>query len=949
MSKNLYFLTCFVLVLGLCTASKATTIDVNNFSFEYGCDGNQTTCHTGHINTTGEQCDAGIAGWRYTEGGTGWTGIDVNVAEGMCEDGRDWIEYTDGFANIFFQGSAAFHQIMDFNIVLGHMYSMSVDLVAFGDDIVLEIFALPDPCLPDANHIVIAQTVYFVNSEDDPNTGRTTFERFTARAVVDDASLVGKKLGIKIGGDMLIGGTDQSYLWADNVSLEWSWATTAYDPNPGDGDVLVSKTTDVDWKPGLWTQATGGHEVYFGTDETAVANADSTDTTGIYRTTKDTNDYTPTESPLVLGETYYWKITELNSTPPGGGVPAPPWEGDVWSFTVEGGAYDPSPANGEADVVFLGLNLEWTAGTEAEDHDVYFGTDGTAVANADTTDTTGIYKTNLSVGTETYPVAGGLTVGETYYWRIDENSNSGNHTVNGDIWSFTVGQFLIVDIFESYASQTDLWNVWDDYWVNGSDGEIFRETDVNIIREEDSNAVELKFENITASGGKQIGSQFDVQDMTEVDIGSDWTTGGVKALFLYLRGDPCNAQVVPQSKGAPLWAAATPWIELEDTSSNTGYVLHPSPSQMGWDSWNEWNIDLDIFDACGVDLTAIDRFSIGIGGDAKAGQSSKMSGPGYIYADDIRLYPPRCIPSLSQAIGDFTGDCNVLMDDVNIMATDWLMGDGCSPTLTQHATITMAAGSPNWTSGHIDGGLGYDPNIEVDVCDPRLQGLTNMTISAWIRRDGEPLEAYVGIVTSREAGEDATELSSGASQKSPTVGYGWNQIAKTWQFSSGIAIPDGSWFFMAMSVDPCGCSLYGQEAGGSLSSTRHDLVYDPGPLVQFNERFWIGRGRDTSRYFKGAIDDVRIYAYSLASDEIAYLGSDGVDGNEPDPNCPAYHYKFDEVSGLTATDDGCGAIVYKPVLSPANMTDPEPVNSRFVNFADYGILADNWMSQSYWP
>ncbi len=947
MCKRLYFLISVVLVFSLSsTVHGQTTIDVNNFSFEYDCDGNQVTCHTGHQTTPGEQCDAGIAGWRYTDGGSGWTGIDVNVAVGMCDDGRDWIEYTDGFANIFFQGSAAFHQILDFNIALGHKYTMSVDLVGW-DPIVLEIFALPDPCLPDANHIVISQTVHNVFSLDDPNTGRTTFERFTVSAVADDPAWVGMKLGIKIGGDMLIGGVDTSYLWADNVSLEWSWATTAYDPNPGDGDVLVSKTTDVDWKPGLWAAATGGHEVYFGTDETAVANADSTDTTGIYRTTKDTNDYTPTESPLVLGETYYWKITELNSTPPGGGVPAPPWEGDVWSFEVEGGAYDPSPANGETDVVFLGLELSWTAGAEAENHVVYFGTGATAVEDATTSSPE--YETTLTVGTETHPVSGELTVGATYYWRIDEKSNGGSHTVKGNVWSFTVGLFLIVDDMESYTNNTEMYAVWDDWSVNGSDGTLARETDVNLIREEDSQAFMLQFENVK-SGGSIQGSWFDVQDTTELDIGTDWTIGGVKALFLYVRGDPCNAQVMPDDgKGNPLWAGATPWIELEDTSSNSGYVVHPNPSQMGWNSWDEWNIDLAIFDACGVDLTAIDRFTIGIGGDTKTAQKTGMSNPGYIYVDDIRLYPPRCRPSESAAIGDFTGDCNVGYADVNIMATDWLMADGCSPTITQHAAITMAVGSPNWTGGHIDNALGYDANTEVDVTDPRLQGLTNMTITTWVRRDGVPYESYVGIITSREQGEDATELSCGSSQKSPTVGYGWNQIAKTWQFSSGIAIPDSQWMFMAMSVDPNGCTLYGQPAGGSLESARQDIVFDPGPLVQFNERFWIGRGRDTSRYFKGAIDDVRIYAYSLASDEIAYLGSDGVDGNEPDPNCPAYHYKFDETTGLTAADSGCGAIVYKPVLSPANMTDPEPVNSRFVNFADYGILADNWMSQSYWP
>jgi hypothetical protein len=364
---------------------------------------------------------------------------------------------------------------------------------------------------------------------------------------------------------------------------------------------------------------------------------------------------------------------------------------------------------------------------------------------------------------------------------------------------------------------------------------------------------------------------------------------------------------------------------------------------MGYDSWDEWNIDLGIFEACGVELSAIDRFTIGVGGNAKTGQSKAMTDYGYIYVDDIRLYPPRCRPEMSTLTGDFTGDCNVMMDDVNIMATDWLMADGYVSTETQHGTITMAVGSPNWTSGHISGALGFDPNISIDVCDPRLMGINNMSITLWAQRKGAQ-EQYVGLVTCREKGlEDSTELAGGS--KGDSVGYCWNQIAKTWQFNSGLTVPDGQWTLMAMAVDPCGCSLYAGPAGGTLTSARQYI--DLPPLAQFDEKFWIGRGRDTSRYYIGNIDDIRIYDRTLDANEMTWLHTGGASGT--DPNCPAYHYEMDDGAGLTVTDSGCGATVYRPVMSPANLTDPEPLDSRFVNMNDYGILADNWMSQDFWP
>jgi hypothetical protein len=69
-------------------------------------------------------------------------------------------------------------------------------------------------------------------------------------------------------------------------------------------------------------------DVYFDIDEAAVENADITDTTGIYRGRQDANSYTPTEE-SVLGQTYYWRIDEVNDADPNS-----PWKGDIWSFTA---------------------------------------------------------------------------------------------------------------------------------------------------------------------------------------------------------------------------------------------------------------------------------------------------------------------------------------------------------------------------------------------------------------------------------------------------------------------------------------------------------------------------------------------------------------------------------------------------------------------------------------
>ncbi len=83
-------------------------------------------------------------------------------------------------------------------------------------------------------------------------------------------------------------------------------------------------------------------------------------------------------------------------------------------------ATNPSPANGVTDVA-RDATLSWTAGPGAGSHDVYFGTASP-----------GTFQVSQS-GTAFNP--GQLTVGTTYYWRIDEVN--GPNTVTGDVWSFT--------------------------------------------------------------------------------------------------------------------------------------------------------------------------------------------------------------------------------------------------------------------------------------------------------------------------------------------------------------------------------------------------------------------------------------------------------------------------------------------------------------------------------
>ncbi|MFC1633357.1 LamG domain-containing protein [Planctomycetota bacterium] len=135
-------------------------------------------------------------------------------------------------------------------------------------------------------------------------------------------------------------------------------------------------------------------------------------------------------------------------------------------------AWDPSPANGSTVYIADAIPLTWSPGDFAAEHDVYFGLDRIAVADADASDTTGIYR-NRQSGTSYTSPEGIEWGGGPYYWRIDEVNTDGTIS-SGRIWTFTVLDFMLVEDFESYTDDDTageaIWQNWIDGFGVGGNG-----------------------------------------------------------------------------------------------------------------------------------------------------------------------------------------------------------------------------------------------------------------------------------------------------------------------------------------------------------------------------------------------------------------------------------------------------------------------------------------------
>jgi hypothetical protein len=617
-------------------------------------------------------------------------------------------------------------------------------------------------------------------------------------------------------------------------------------------------------------------------------------------------------------------------------------------------AHDPDPCDGDVNTPLGFGKLTWRPGLYADKHDVYFGTDENAVTDA----CSSVLVSDNQDPNYYPPTAGSVSVnpGTTYYWRVDEVNDACDPCLwPGQVWSFTTIPYIVIEDFETYASSSELYAVWEDWHsLPEQGGESILEGTAALVH---GGLQAMKFVYNHSYGEPVVRRTYATPQ--------DFSSGGLSALWMWIYGDANNAGTV----------ATGMYIELGDDDNSDGtvddmakiYYSDPrtySSSPYGdvndlWrKTWYQWGVALEDFnDANNVNPDKIKTIAFGVNG----GNS------GQIYYDDLRLYVPRCITAFALPFGNLVdpeGEQKCLVDeaDLDAFSDAWLMSDiyvqsvapGDANLLVEYLFEPNATyddlGNPWDSSGNAYHGIGInDPNIHDGILT--LYGSNSVEVGGdFNTTTGNPFRGVVKggddfsismefrtavpsiLFSSCPYAPDANNANPGYADHAmslfifdlpddpPILSYdNWNIAA-----SAAPGNPmDGRWHHAVTTyhADTNDHVTYLDAAPGDAEP------FDPNLIDPCDHKILIGSTQmvvypyeEGSVDMVGDIDNVRVYDKVLSHGEIVYL------------------------MGTPA-----GQWYHGPVPSDAELHTSEPQGQQYVNFRDEAVLANNWLKSFLWP
>ena len=187
----------------------------------------------------------------------------------------------------------------------------------------------------------------------------------------------------------------------------------------------------------------------------------------------------------------------------------------------------------------------------------------------------------------------------------------------------------------------------------------------------------------------------------------------------------------------------------------------------------------------------------------------------------------------------------------------WWTFDGHARDESVHAFHGTPHGDPRWVPGVSNQAIALNDKEDYVVIPPMNLKTDRITITLWLKT--EEIILNPGLVFNREGASAAGFwLGSGNDLR-----YNWNGAQATWIWDSNLIVPNQTWTFAALTVDPEKATIYMHD-GTSMKSATQQYGHS---VEGFADVTYIGYDPRWGT-IKGAIDEVRIYNEALDAKEI---------------------------------------------------------------------------------
>jgi hypothetical protein len=409
---------------------------------------------------------------------------------------------------------------------------------------------------------------------------------------------------------------------------------------------------------------------------------------------------------------------------------------------------------------------------------------------------------------------------------VEVNEAEATSAWEGDLWSFSTQEFIVVDDFESYnddiEAQTTIFDTWIDGYTNDT-GSTVGYFDAPFAEQE-----------IVHSGLQAMPLFYEGDSRADftIDGAQDWTAGGAMTLVLYFHGDMSN------DPG-----------QLYVTINGTEIRYDGPASSLTTGLWKQWNIDLA---SAGINASNVTELSVGI----------ETTGSGVVYIDDIRLYREAPEVVMAQDPGTDSLVAHYAMEN----SVQDSSGNGYDGTAFNDPTYGPSLPGEGQAL-QFDGFADY---VELPI-GPLLSTLTDSTFATWVNFPGtggdwqrifdfgtSSSEGYMFLCPRVPAGPIRFAIT-------PAAGASESILETTRQLPSG-------WHHLAIVIDSANMQMQlyldGEVAASGPTAT---LPTDLGNTTQN----WLGRSQYAAdAYFTGSLDEFRIYDRALSAGEVRYLVGD---------------------------------------------------------------------------